>query len=192
MTTFRYLKQVPYRRSYNHNGRYYCLHEPTRYDRLGLWSFRGIHFSVDGSLRNTVARMVREDEAGATHHELQDRLRVRAHNTLLDLVRKREVARERVADVYLYLHTDPVIQREQIHQRRERTATEQRARARDASELSDQVIIAVLLALIRHPGSGPADVLRHLRGHAPPIPFDEIRAVFNRYDLGEKGGSSIY
>ena len=24
MTAFRYLKQVPYRRSYNYNGRYYC------------------------------------------------------------------------------------------------------------------------------------------------------------------------
>ena len=37
MTACRYLKQIPYRRSYNHNGRYYCLHEPSRYDRLGLW-----------------------------------------------------------------------------------------------------------------------------------------------------------
>jgi hypothetical protein len=36
MTAFRYLRQIPYRRSYNHNGRYYCLHEPSRYDRLGL------------------------------------------------------------------------------------------------------------------------------------------------------------
>jgi hypothetical protein len=25
MTAFRHLRRVPYRRSYNHNGRYYCL-----------------------------------------------------------------------------------------------------------------------------------------------------------------------
>ena len=31
MTAFRYLRQIPYRRSYNHNGRYYGLHEPARY-----------------------------------------------------------------------------------------------------------------------------------------------------------------
>ena len=51
MTAFRYLRQIPSRRSYNHNGRYYCLHEPSRHDRLGLWSVGDIHFSVDGSLR---------------------------------------------------------------------------------------------------------------------------------------------
>lgn len=80
MTAFRYLRQVPYRRSYNHNGRYYCLHEPSRYDRFGLWSWNNIHFSVDGSLGKTVRRVVYEMEAGATHRELQERLRVRVHN----------------------------------------------------------------------------------------------------------------
>ena len=58
VTAFRYLRQVPYRRSYNHNGRYYCLHEPSRYDRFGLWSWNDIHFSVDGSLGKTVRRLV--------------------------------------------------------------------------------------------------------------------------------------
>ena len=43
-TTFRYLKQVPYLRSYNHNGRYYVGHEPARFDRFGLYSFEGIYF----------------------------------------------------------------------------------------------------------------------------------------------------
>ena len=37
-TTFRYLKQVPYLRSYNHNGRYYTYRDPTRFDRWGLTS----------------------------------------------------------------------------------------------------------------------------------------------------------
>ncbi|NOY94579.1 MAG: hypothetical protein GXP55_25660, partial [Deltaproteobacteria bacterium] len=37
-TTFRYLEQVPYRSSYNHNGRFYMLHDPGRYDRWGLYS----------------------------------------------------------------------------------------------------------------------------------------------------------
>jgi hypothetical protein len=36
-------------------------------------------------------------------------------------------------------------------------------------DVSDAVIIQVLLVLIRHPGSRPADVVRRLRGHDPPI-----------------------
>ncbi len=117
MTAFRYLRQVPYRRSYNHNGRYYCLHEPSCYDRFGLWSWHSIHFSVDGSLGETVRRLVYEMEAGATHRELQERLRVRVHNALLTLLRQGEVNRERIAQVYAYLHPDPVIRGEQIGRR---------------------------------------------------------------------------
>ncbi|QQO54306.1 MAG: hypothetical protein N838_25185 [Thiohalocapsa sp. PB-PSB1] len=106
MTAFRYLRQIPYRRSYNHNGRYYCLYEPSRYDRLGLWSVGDVHFSVDGSLAKTVRRLVHEMEAGATHRELQDRVRVRVHNTLLTLLRRGEIERERLAQLYVYLHSD--------------------------------------------------------------------------------------
>ena len=57
----------------------------------------------------------------------------------------------------------------------------------------DAVIIAVLLTLLRHPGSKAADVVRHLHGHLPPITMGPVRAVFDRYDLdniGQKGGSS--
>ena len=117
MTAFRYLREVAYRRSYNHNGRYYCLHEPSRYDRFGLWSSNGIHFSVDGSLGKTVRRLVYEREAGATHRELQERLRVRVHNTLLTLFRQGEIDRERIAQFYVYLHRDPVIRRDQLGRR---------------------------------------------------------------------------
>ena len=49
-TVFRHLAKVSYRRSYNRNGRYYTKHDPTRYDRHGLFSYRGIHFSRDGNL----------------------------------------------------------------------------------------------------------------------------------------------
>ena len=49
MTCFRYLKQVAYRRSYNCNGRYYCLHEVSRYDRHGQVTMRehAVHQGAD-------------------------------------------------------------------------------------------------------------------------------------------------
>jgi hypothetical protein len=52
------------------------------------------------------------------------------------------------------------------------------------------VVIEVLLVLIRHLGATPSDVLRVLRGRSPPVGIEQVRAVFSRYDLGEKGGSS--
>ena len=191
MTAFRYLRQIPYRRSYNHNGRYYCLHEPSRYDRLGLWSVGDVHFSVDGSLAKTVRRLVSAMEAGATHRELQERVRVRVHNALLTLLRRGEIARERLAQLYVYLHPDADIRAEQIQRRGAMLDAEKTVRAETA--LPDEIVIQVLLTLLHHPGAKAAQVVRYLRGHSPPVTMAQVEAVFARYDLaslGKKGGSS--
>jgi hypothetical protein len=191
MTCFRYLKQIPYRCSYNCNGRYYCLHEPSRYDRHGLWSWGAVHFSLDGSLRNTVRRIVRESEAGCTHREIELLLRVRVHNTLLDLLRKAELEREQLAQLYVYLHTRPRVRQAQFERRKERIESGKAVVDAQDLEVDDGIVIQVLLVLIHHPASKAADVVRYLRGHLPPITFQQVRAVFSRYDLedlGEKGG----
>jgi len=190
MTAFRYLKQVPYRRSYNHNGRYYCLHEPSRYDRFGLWSWNNIHFSVDGSLGKTVQRLIYEMGAGATHRQLQELLQVRVHNTLLTLLRRGGIDRERITQVYVYLHRDPAIRKDQIERRQALIAAAQTASVEE--EVDDRTIIEVLLVLLRHPGAKAADVVRYLRGHSPPITMPQVGVVFTRYELDnieKKGGA---
>ena len=184
-TAFRYLKQVPYRRSYNHNGRYYTRHDPAQYDRLGLLSHQGILFSREGSLSATVAHAVQQAEAGLTQRELRERLRVRVQVVLAELTRRGVIDRERIETWFVYTNTDPEIMRPQLQNRRvSMTAA--------MAEISDTVIIQILLTLLRHPGSDAADVVRYLYGHSPPIPMEQVRAVFDRYDLdslGEKGGS---
>lgn len=191
VTAFRYLKHVPYRRSYNYNGRYYTSHELSRYDRLGLWSYGDIHFSLDGSLRNTVRRLVQESKNGSTHQELYARLRVRVQNTLYDLFNNGEIARTRVVSVYIYLHTDPSVRKMQLQRRRDQIASEEAAAAKGV--VSEHIVIKILLTLIHHPEAKAADVLRYLHGHSPPISMEQVNTVFTRYDLekiGEKGGAS--
>ena len=185
-SAFRYLKLVPYRRSYDHNGRFYSFYDPARFDRHGLWCYKDIHFSVDGSLKDTVRRLIHEASAGATHRELQQQLHLRVHNTLLELYRKNEVARELVESFFVYLHPENRVRQAQIQQRQKMLAAQQ-----VEIEVTDAVVIEVLLVLIRHPGSGVGDVVRRLRGHSPPIRAEHVRNVFDRYDLehlGEKGG----
>ncbi len=192
MTAFRYLRQLPYRRSYNRNGRYYCLYEPSRHDRLGLWSVGDIHFSVDGSLGQTVRRLVYETPAGATHRELQERLGVRVHNTLLTLLRRGEVDRECLVRRYVYLHIDAEGRIEQIQRRQALIGAGERVPVE--ADIADEIVIRVLLTLLHHPEAKAAQVVRSLRGHSPPISMEQVDAVFARYDLesiGKKGGGSI-
>jgi hypothetical protein len=190
-TTFRYLKQVKYLRSYNHNGRYYTYRDPALFDRFGLYSRGDIHFSRDGTLGATLRRLVRESQAGWTRRELQELLRVRVQVLLLEAVRHDEIRRERVAGFFLYLNYDPALGKIQLQRRQERIEACQR-RDDEAVGFDDAVIIQVLLSLIRHPGSAPADVVRTLRGHSPPIVLAQVARIFARYDLedvGKKGGA---
>lgn len=189
-TAFRYLARIAYRRSYSHNGRYYTRHDPARYDRFGLFSHRGIHFSRDGSLIATLVRLVRESDAGRTHHELRELLQVRVQVLLQQATGRGAIARERIEKLFVYLHSDPAVRQAQVDQRRR--STEALAAGAD---VTDTMVIEVLLALLRHPGSKAADVVRRLRGRSPPISLQHVRIVFDRYhldQLGEKGGSSSY
>jgi hypothetical protein len=192
ITAYRYLKQLPYRRSYNHNSRYYCLYDPSRHDRFGLWSVGDIHFSADSTLGHLVRRLVSESPTGATHRELQDQLGVRVQNTLLTLLRRGEIVRERRMQLYVYLHCDADVRREQL--RRWQALIDARsAEQRVEAALADETVIAVLLTLLRYPEAKAVEVVRYMRGRSPPISMEQVDEVFTRYDLesiGKKGGSS--
>ena len=187
-TAFRYLQQISYRSSYNQNGRYYTLHDPAKCDRWGLYSVGGIHFSVDGTLKATVVRLVREAEAGKTQQELQELLRVRVQLFLMAAIDEGAIDRERLGRLYLYLHVDPEVRAVQLRTRQEmldKTTGEEVC-------VDDELTIRVLLVLLRYPGAGPGDVVRHLKGRLPPVSRAQVDGVFARYGLGEKKGPSIF
>ena len=193
-TTFRYLKRLSYQRSYNHNSRYYTRLAPARFDRFGLCSINGIHFSRDGSLGQTLIRLVCEANAGWSQRELEQLLHVRVSVLLLEAVRREQLARAKLERVYIYVNPRHVLAQAQLQHRREHLdAQALHRRGEGEMEFADTVVIAVLLVLIRHPGSNPGQVGRRLRGHSPPIPIAQVRGVFSRYeldDLGKKGGPS--
>lgn len=193
-TTFRYLKRLSYQRSYNHNSRYYTRLVPARFDRFGLCSINGIHFSRDGSLGQTLIRLVCESRAGWSQRELEQLLHVRVSVLLLEAVRREQLSRTKLERVYIYVHPRHALGQAQLLHRREQLGAQALRRLGDGEmELSDAVVIAVLLVLIRHPGSTPGQVVRRLRGHSPPIPIVQVHGVFSRYeldDIGKKGGPS--
>jgi len=190
-TTFRYLKQVSYQRSYNHNGRYYTQKDRARYDRFGLFSFGDIHFSRNGTVGETIRHLVYESVAGLTARELQDVLHLRVQVFLLSAVREATVMREKIGGFYVYVHTDSAVRELQLQRRSEQLDVGVSASVE--ARVDDEVIIAVLLTLLKHPEAKAAEVVRYMRGRSPPISMEQVGEVFTRYDLesiGKKGGSS--
>lgn len=188
-TVFRYLMKVNYRCSYNHNGRYYTKHDLTRYDRHGLFSYKGVHFSRDGNLVVTISRLVQESSSGHTQRELQELLRIRVQTPLLKMLHDKQLSRVKVAGHFIYLHPDSEFCNAQLLKRHE--MIEDRKFSIEA--VTEAVVIKVLLILIRYPGSRAGDVVHRLKGHSPPITMQHVRVVFGRYNLdnvGKKKGPS--
>lgn len=182
-TARRALRKIAYRSSYNENGRYYTVYDERRFDRWGLWSWRGVRFSRDGSLTATVRRLVGESATGWTRRELQELLGVSVQTVLTTLRSQGKVERARVGPAFVYVAAGSA--RRQL-ERREQLSRSQQQR----SEVPLEVVVAVLLVLIRHPKSTPRQAVRFLKGHSPPILLKDIEEVFERYDLAQKGGRS--
>ena len=155
MTVFRRLQQVGYLSSFTHGGRFYTLENIPQFDEFGLWFHRDIGFSQAGTLKETVVLQVEKTPEGRTHEELQHLLRVRAHNTLLKLLRQGRIGRERLQDVYLYISADSRRAAEQVAARKALRAS----LAEMLRVASDEEVVEVLVEALRAAPKIPAPAI---------------------------------
>ncbi len=182
-TVFRALTAVGYRTSYSHAGRYYTLKRIPEFDTRGLWVFRDVRFSVRGTLRATVERMVKQAPAGHTHEELQTILGLRVHDPLRSLVETRRIAREQVDARYVYVDVVPEGAAAQLARRR---AGAPAAEAR----LDLARVVDVLVAVIRDPRANAPQIAAHLRARGLSLTDGQVEDVFARHALGKKTARS--
>ncbi len=101
-TIFRKLRELFYLRSYSHRGKYYTLPEVVRFNEQGLWSCRGVHFSKQSSLLNTIEHHVDYSVSGYFEHELESLLHVGVRVAVLKLLTDNRISRQKVSGRYLY------------------------------------------------------------------------------------------
>jgi hypothetical protein len=181
MSVFRRLSVLGYLSSYSHAGRYYTLRDIPQFDRDGLWQYQGVCFSRDGSLKATVERLVEQSDAGWTHQELQTRLQVRVHNTLLDLVVGRRIGRETMTGHYLYVSANPARAEAQLLLRQQQQA----GLAQPLPEPPAAVVIEVLLDLVQSARVRPdaRRVAERLAARGLPVTVEQVETIFSRYGL---------
>lgn len=181
MTVFRRLRDLNYLSSYTHAGRYYTCRDIPLFDHVGLWHYSDIGFSRYGSLKDTIVHLVNASDAGETHSELEKQLRIRVHNTLLDLVNSGQINRIRVGRNYLYTIIDPERGKQQIQRRNEFLTGSMQF-------LPDWLVIEVLAEVIREISArlAPHEVVSRLRKRGVDITVDQAKEVFRRYNLKKK------
>jgi hypothetical protein len=117
-TVFRKLRELSYLSSYSHRGRYYTLGSIPVFDQWGLWSFRSVWFSERGTLLATAEALIDESEQGFFETELESLLNVEVRGSLLKLIQKERVWREKVFGRYLYCSRITNQRKKQIRARR--------------------------------------------------------------------------
>ena len=181
MSVFRRLSDIGYLTSYTHAGRFYTLRSLPTFDREGLWCHQGVCFSRHGSLKSTVPYIVEHADAGRTQHELQVRLRVRVHNTLLDLVREKRIGRETWAAQYVYVSADAARAAAQLALRR----TQPGMASGTAVEVTASAVIDVLLDLVRSAGIqvDASKVAERLNARGIAVTAEQVEDIFRRHGV---------
>ena len=113
-TVQRYLKKLCFFTSYSHKGKYYTHQRIADFNKNGLWTYKGIHFSIHGKLINTVELMIEISEKGYCSNELYKLLHVNVNDTLLKLVNNKKLVREKIENRFYYFSNTPAIKKHQL------------------------------------------------------------------------------
>ncbi|MCP4309599.1 MAG: hypothetical protein GY788_32935 [bacterium] len=145
VTVFRKLRPLAYRTSYSDRGRYYTLDRIARFDERGLWAYRGVYFSKQGTLRRTAEALVHASEAGCFAEELERLLQVRVKDPLRELCRQGRLTRERVTGRYLYCSSKGPTRKQQLRVRHLQEQQRSLGPSPGEAVASDEVRAAVVL-----------------------------------------------
>ena len=185
-TVFRVLARAGYLSSFSHAGRYYTLADRPRFDELGLWFCEDVGFSRHGTLRATLKHLVERAPAGHTHDELRSTVRLRVHDTLRHLVEAGDLGRRLVETLFVYLSADGATAKAQVAQRKELLA----ARPSVPPTVDAGRVIEVLLAMLRRPGAGAAEIVADLRVRGFVVSDEQVAATLAHYAVGKKTARS--
>ena len=103
---------------------------------------------------------------GRTHAELQHVLRVRVHNTLLDLVREGRIGQAHFGAVHLYVSADPALAAEQLARRQELAHVLEEALRTLSTEETIEVLAEALRAASGIPDAATVAARLAARGRA--------------------------
>ena len=144
-TVFRKLRELTYRTSYSHRGRYYTLDEVAQFNEQGVWAYQDVWFSVYGTLLSTCAAMVSASECGHYAEELDNTLHVGTKDALRTLVNDGRLSREQLAGQFLYCAADAGRKRQQLLARRSLSQPDVVSPLPAAAVMPDELRAAIVL-----------------------------------------------
>jgi hypothetical protein len=179
ITSRRRLKQWGALTSYNQNNRYYTLPDIPVFSTEGLWHYRGVFFSKQGTCKQTGIYLVQRSKNGLANTELSEVLGQKPNSLLAHFREIPGITKERHGRDIVYFSSEKELYRQQ---KRNRVPSEPAA-----SELPpDAQAIIILVELIHHPGMSIDELTAQLQGKGPGIKAESIAALFKKYGIDKK------
>jgi len=178
-TVRRRLKEWRALSSYNNNGRYYTLPSIPRFDKKGLWKHQGVFFSKHGTLKNTIIHLVHLSAAGLSNAELKQILGTDPTSYLAQRKQLGGLKAEKHNREAVYFSAE-----EQTYRRQKQNRFPPEPTALKLPP--DAISIIVLVQLIKHPGSTPAELSDMLHHEGYQIGADMIDNLFEHHGLKKK------
>lgn len=120
MTVFRKLSQLNYISSCSHCGRYYSLKRIARFNQNGIWIYNSVVFSKYGTLKKTIESLIESSSKGYTASELNNVVKVKVDNVLLELSKSKVIMRKKISGMYVYYSTSSNLSKQQELKRKNR------------------------------------------------------------------------
>ena len=180
MSGFRRLKELNYLSSYTHAGRHYTLADIPQFDSLGLWHYEGIGFSKYGNLKATAIQLINQSDMGMSHQELETQLRIRVHNTLLDLVQSKQIKRKQIEGIYLYMSSDSQRTHKQLMRRQEMKTSRRKSKL-----LPAWIVVEIFAEIIRssHIRVDCQKITNQLLTRGIVVTAEQVDRIFEQYHL---------
>jgi hypothetical protein len=193
MTVVRALNKYGYHSGLNHNASYYTLLDTPRFDAEGLWAYRDICFSEQGTLAKTLVVLTENAPAGMTVAEIEQRVNTKVGNLLSRLCRQNQLSRCFAGRQAVYLAVDAKRQKQQ-QQRRERQRQE--TQVTQASAMTERTafpphddvvtVLEVLIQIIKSPKSDAAQLAKALRTRGVKITSTQVQRILDFYGFKKK------
>ncbi len=155
-TIQRMLSSLDITRSYDNNGRYFSLKKLAKFNSMGIWEYKNIHFSKFGTLKNTLSAIVNNSSQGMDASQITDVLGVDTRSFLFQYKDVSGIKREKIGNHYVYFSSEQQRFSLQLSNRKQDLATPTQA------PLEGTAAISVLVATIKHPDFTYEQLSKHL------------------------------
>jgi len=179
-TAQRRLKEWQTYNSYNKYGKYFTLPNIPKFDRYGLWKYKGVFFSRYGNLENTITHLVKNSEMGLDASEIGKIVDLLPRSFMSHFQKVPGLIREKHENIFIYFSDEKTTYRRQ-RQKREDAA---KATLSKLPPATDAVLI--LVDRIKHPDSSAEECARRLQKKIKHISAEAIQALFEYHGIEKK------